>query len=612
MKKIRNNRGVTLVSLAVTIVVMMILTVSLTASMTSTIELKKYNQVKEDIIALTEEVKVYYMKNLSLPAYTEKTIDIPNIVDKKDRNPNDSGNYYPINIGILSDDLVLNLGEGNTTKNFETDDLYVVNEESLTVYYLQGAVLNGQKHYTIVDDFSGTSFAEEYYSKVDLPIISVVTMESNGKNKMSAGIGDTVTLKMLSNYELTTFPTVTINNENVTVTWNGKVGTATYTLPETYDTTLYNTKIPFSISNYSADNRTGEDISDVTFGQGVYSYAKSFLELYKIGVIKIGDYVNYTYDKTDKDGKALTYSLPTTQSGYTNSNTEDGSQTISQSSETLQWRILNVDETTGNVDLVSATPTDNTVTFQGALGYNNGVYLLNDICAKLYSNSSKGITARSINLEDTEKHLTTAGLNKRNNFTYTSGDFSSKYGETKTYTDNQSYYPNLYAYEIGSGVNVTSENASSITQPDATIENPDPYKESMNSPSSSFTVPTTATTEDASKNQASNSVLTVTQTYYGGSDISFNTTNYGEAGDVLKADNYYWVASRYADCFSSYAYLSLRRASTYMYHYGSLFYSNGGTDNGYYCLRPVVSLKSNDIDTSLGKNSDGAWQIRTK
>lgn len=274
MKKIRDNHGVTLISLAVTIVIMMVLAVSLTASMTSTIELKKYNSVKEDIIALTEEVKVYYIKNLSLPVYNETTIDIPNKVYEKDRNPNDSGNYYPINVDVLSSDLSLNLGEGNKKQNFTTDDLYVVNEKSLTVYYVQGAMLNGERHYTIVDDFSGGSFAEEYYSKVDLPIISVVTMESNGKDKMSAGIGDTVTLKMLSNYELTASPTVTINNENVTVTWNGKVGTATYTLPETYDTNLYNTKIPFSISNYSADNRTGEEISDVTFGQGVYSYAK--------------------------------------------------------------------------------------------------------------------------------------------------------------------------------------------------------------------------------------------------------------------------------------------------------------------------------------------------
>ena len=42
-------------------------------------------------------------------------------------------------------------------------------------------------------------------------------------------------------------------------------------------------------------------------------------------------------------------------------------------------------------------------TKDGATGYSNGVYALNDICEQLYSNKAKGITARSINLADMEK-----------------------------------------------------------------------------------------------------------------------------------------------------------------------------------------------------------------
>ena len=252
------------------------------------------------------------------------------------------------------------------------------------------------------------------------------------------------------------------------------------------------------------------------------SYASKTIEK-----CKIGDYVNYTYD-TVASGYKLTKEL----SGYTTGSAEDGSQTIFQSNETLQWRILDIyTDESGNekIDLVSATPTSNYVYLQGALGYNNGVYLLNDICATLYSNSSKGITARSINLEDTEKHLTTAGLNKRNDFKFVDGSSSVQYGTTKTYTLDY-WYPNLYAYEIGSGVNVAETNAPIISQPNTTIANPDPYKESKASPSTSFTVPTTVTTEKDSRTQASNSVLTVTQTGY--KSISFNDNNkyYDEAG----------------------------------------------------------------------------------
>ena len=76
MKKcINNNRGVTLISLSVVIIILMILSVSLTISVKSTIELKEYNSIKEDIISLTEEVKLYYLENEQLPVYNEKSFN---------------------------------------------------------------------------------------------------------------------------------------------------------------------------------------------------------------------------------------------------------------------------------------------------------------------------------------------------------------------------------------------------------------------------------------------------------------------------------------------------------------------------------------------------------
>lgn len=544
MRRLKNENGITLVSLAVTIAVMMILAVTISASLEPTIELKKYNSIKEDIIALTEEIKLYYLENGTLPVVknldgTYDTTKVYNLDDygvpTEDRNPNDSGNYYFIKVALLND-INLNNGLGNTNSDYTTDDVYVVNEKSLTVYYLQGAVLNGKKHYTIVDDFAGGSYAEDYYAKTDLPIISAVTTESNGKSKYLAGIGDTITLKMLTNYELTTTPTVTINNETVEVTWDGNIGTATYTVPETYDTTQYGTKIPLSISNYSADNRVGEEITDVNFGQGVYSYAKPFIELYKLGLVKIGNYVNYTYD-TVTEG----YLLLAKYSGY------DSNQTVAQSSTILKWKILNIDEENEKVDLISETATDNTVYFQGALGYNNGVYLLNDICKKLYSNSTLGITARSINLADTEKNLTETGIAARK--AYKVSDSKIQYGGTKTYTGSYSYYPNLYANQLGAGINTTT-----VTSPsDMTV--PDPYDES----NPLITAPTTETST-----QASTGGLTVTTTEYPNM-APFDETNYGAAGNLLYSNGKrYWVASHCTACGSTVAYFGLRVGGAYM------------------------------------------------
>ena len=162
MKKIKGNKGITLVALAVTIVIMLILAGSITTTFTSTMELEKYNKVKEDIILLSEDVKLYYMNNNELPIYNEKVFDITTYgIPQKDINTNDSDTYYAIDISLLAKDISLNNGSGNLNKDFSSNDLYVVNEQSLTVYYLQGAVLNGVRHNTIIDDFNGGSFASD-------------------------------------------------------------------------------------------------------------------------------------------------------------------------------------------------------------------------------------------------------------------------------------------------------------------------------------------------------------------------------------------------------------------------------------------------------------------
>jgi len=69
-----------------------------------------------------------------------------------------------------------------------------------------------------------------------------------------------------------------------------------------------------------------------------------------------------------------------------------------------KWKVLDIKD--GEVTLVPEAPTTGKVYLQGAQGYNNGVKLLNDACSNLYGNASKGIEARSINIEDIEYYMT--------------------------------------------------------------------------------------------------------------------------------------------------------------------------------------------------------------
>lgn len=293
--------------------------------------------------------------------------------------------------------------------------------------------------------------------------------------------------------------------------------------------------------------------------------------------IKIGDRVNYTYDP------AGSYSLSSTYSGYSSN------QTIAQTTG-LTWKVLNVDKENDTVDIISAYLTSSQVIFYGILGYNNGPYLMNEICKAQYSNKTLGVEARSINLLDMEKHLTSPGITARNAYQYDSS--AAKYGTTKTYTSNTKY-PSLYANQKGAGPNITAADASAkITQPKTDAGN-DPYEESK---PKGTTEPTTSST------YGTGSPLTVTQTYY---SIAIDNTNYGTASNVLAKGSYFWVAARYAITESGNADFGLRVADTLIYGC-SMFSSDGDAFGQYYALRPVVSLPSSLL---TGEQTNGAWNL---
>ena len=113
-----------------------------------------------------------------------------------------------------------------------------------------------------------------------------------------------------------------------------------------------------------------------------------------------------------------------------------------------EWKVLSIKNR--KVELVPTSPTSGTVYLGEAQGYNNAVKLLNDACSSLYSNTSKGITARSLNLDDIEKYMNEEKL--------TSAKNDIKYGEqlAPALTSNKAY-PTIYAKEKLSVVNGTKK-----------------------------------------------------------------------------------------------------------------------------------------------------------
>ena len=356
-------------------------------------------------------------------------------------------------------------------------------------------------------------------------------------------------------------------------------GTTLYIMIESTisgETTTVSPEVPYAVTENGTYKFTVTGtVNGKTYTKNVTATVNQYKNEINLDEIQIGDYVNYTYDTAEN------YVLTSATCGASINPTDGIPQTTG-----LKWRILNIDEANGTVDLISENPTGTNVDFHGALGYNNGPYLMNVICEAQYSNSALNVKARNISLLDMEKHLTPGGIAERNKYAN-----AVKYGKTKTYTDNYSYYPLLYDGQKGAGVNVTAENASSILQ-DYTKGN-DPYEESVEA---------TSPLTDKTSKQADNKVLTVTQTYY---NIPINEPNYGDAAKVLRNSNYYWVSARYVYTVSSCAFFGLRYAGAGVVG-SDLFASDGSTIDDNHRLRPVVSLPSSLL---TGEKTNDAWNL---
>ena len=149
------------------------------------------------------------------------------------------------------------------------------------------------------------------------------------------------------------------------------------------------------------------------------------------GEMQIGDFVAYTPDSPNTSHTVLGIHR-----------TSNGGEDVTHIRENLQWRVLDV-LPTGEVRLISATPTEWTLALQGPNGYNNGVRIIDEL-ASIYG-GSLGI-AQNIKIEDVKKHLTW-------DYRGTIGSGGIPYGGTRFETTGNRGFPNIWRYERGSIIN---------------------------------------------------------------------------------------------------------------------------------------------------------------
>ena len=366
---------------------------------------------------------------------------------------------------------------------------------------------------------------------------------------------------------------------------SGKKLYITFTSSIKGGTTTVSPAVPYEVS------KNGSYKFTITGTVGSKTYTKEqtvTVNQYKAKTPQVGDIVRYI-----PDTPSTSYDLSTEKSGY------NCAQTIDSTYDPTTWKIMEINKN-GNITKILGIGAKD-IYFYGATGYNNGVYLLNDICKSRYGNASLGATARSLNIEDIESRINGAGIAARN--AYRPGEV--QYGTTRKYTGDYTKYPELYAQEKYSGINVNDvEDGTQVITGSVNAN----AQEKMNPRGKAqsediYTAPTTET----SKTDAI--TLTCTQTYWGGSQSSSHYDDENFHNMIFGTQTYFWLASRFVICDSnnSFAFFGLRYVDgSSLDGYGLLF-SNGHYGNYLDSnrLAPVVSLGSGiQVKSGSGTTSD--------
>ncbi len=203
MKKIFNNKkGITLVSLSVVIVVILILTSVLIYNVKDSLGTTNLSAMRNDIGNLRDKINEYYAVNGSIPVKlkytnTEKINAIRNAGLISDEI--DTGDFYIIDLDAI-ENITLNYGEDfkqitptmTEQEASQFTDLYIVNETSQNIFYVEGIKIDNEWFYTDynadeVDTvainlryFDGVKIPEGFYYKEGTKDTGLVIEDENG------------------------------------------------------------------------------------------------------------------------------------------------------------------------------------------------------------------------------------------------------------------------------------------------------------------------------------------------------------------------------------------------------------------------------------------------
>lgn len=137
----KNQKGVTLMILVITVIMLSIILGTITYNSVSSYRLNMYYMMCSDIELLDEKIALYYLENKEIPIIEGVYLPIADLISDYQEgnvnyNPNNSGNLYQIDLTKLN-----NL----TLKN----SIYYIDEQSHTIYASNGRKIGDNIYYTV-------------------------------------------------------------------------------------------------------------------------------------------------------------------------------------------------------------------------------------------------------------------------------------------------------------------------------------------------------------------------------------------------------------------------------------------------------------------------------
>lgn len=152
-KVLKYNKGVTLITLTITVVILLIVTNIIIYNVQDNLGIEKLRNMQNDIEELTDKIAIYYSKYGSIPAKIKYT-NLDNI--KKSgiiSEETDNGDFYVIDLSAI-DNLTLIYGKDYEKLKQDSnivdtlDDIYIINENSHNIFYVRGVIIKDAKYYT--------------------------------------------------------------------------------------------------------------------------------------------------------------------------------------------------------------------------------------------------------------------------------------------------------------------------------------------------------------------------------------------------------------------------------------------------------------------------------